>query len=315
MPYTPEQLQQILDLVNSGGEASAVPAALETQAQPQEEYPYDVYRREFEETQKRRSAGRRYIAQQMLAYPKQQEAIEKALRGILDADVPEMKPFEERDNAKYIMSELPRFRQKDDMIRTVRLELEDASKAKDAKEKAARIRTIVPKLVQSIGTGGADALQPAEFILGSPEMTNYFNYTKDKSLNPLSPASLAAFLSDPAISVSQFIEADPDSYIKKIKGIYNNFTKARDEKINDFALMSSPDWVRKTTGLRAMDRFKDAEEPPFGVATPFGTSPGLTVTSGVGQIIAPAQQPVTSGTQQMQAPAGRGSTLYRIVPR
>lgn len=313
MPYTPEQLQQILDLVNSGGQ---VPAAPEAPAQPQEEYPYDVYQRQFEETQRRRSAGKRYIAQQMLANPKQQEAIEKALRGILDTDVPEMKPFEERDNAKYIMSELPRFRQKDDMIRTVRLELEDASKAKDAKEKAARIRTIVPKLVQSIGTGGADALQPAEFILGSPEMTNYFNYTKDKNLNPVSPASLAAFLSDPAIGASQFLEADPDSYIKKIKGIYNNFAKARDEKINDFALMSSPSWVRKTTGLRPMDRFKDAEEPSFGqVITPFGTSPGLTVTSGAGQMIAPTQQPVTSGTQQMQAPAGRGSTLYRIVPR
>lgn len=256
MPYTPEQLQQILDLVNSGG---GVPAAPEAQAQPQEEYPYDVYQRQFEETQKRRSAGKRYIAQQMLANPRQQEAIEKALRGILDTDVPEMKPFEEDARAKYIMSELTKFRQKDDMIRNIRSELEAASKLTDNKEKAARIRTIVPKLVQSTGTGGADALQPAEVVLGAPEMQSYLGWAKSVGIDPTSATGLATFLTDSAIKSAQFLEADPDKYIQKIKGIYNTFAKTRDEKINDFALMSSPDWVRKNTGLKPLKQFSDID--------------------------------------------------------
>lgn len=187
------------------------------------------------------------------------EARRKAYESMIDAKYPELKPFDESAPAKEIMSELSSFRKKDDMIRNIRNELDEASKITDKQEKAARIRTIVPKLVQSTGTGGADALQPAEVVLGAPEMQSYLGWAKSIGSDPTSPITLASFLTDSAVKSAQFLEADPDSYIKKIKGIYNTFVKTRNEKINDFESMSSPAWVRRNTGLKSLKMFDNAD--------------------------------------------------------
>jgi hypothetical protein len=183
----------------------------------------------------------------------------KSMREYLDMKYPEIKPFNEQPAAKFIMSELPSMEKKDDMIRNIRGELEAASKVTDKKDKMARLRTIIPKLIQSTGTGGADALQPAEVILGAPESQTFFTWASATNRDIGSPATWIAFFNDPAVQASQIFEADPDKYINKAKGVYNTFVQTRNDRVDRYRDMSSEKWLKANTGLKSFSKFDDAD--------------------------------------------------------
>ena len=271
MPYTPEQIDQILNAVNAGG--TPQPASRGTVTVPgmeptPEVYPYDAYQQQYSDNQKRRSAGEQYIAQQMLAAPKFAEPISKALKGILDADVPKMQAFEETEPAKSIFSALPDIRRNDRMISNIRNELTAAEKIKDKVDKVDRLQTIVPKLLQSAASGGSDAMQMGEFLLGAPEMQNYSRWATANRME-MGLSSLVKYLNDP--SIKDRFDVNPDSYLSKAKDIYNSIASSRNTILKQFEAQSSPEWVASKTGLKPLELFKSDIEAELGGATPAPT--------------------------------------------
>lgn len=290
MPYTPEQLNQILKAFNSPV-AEAAPdtsvrdlrAPVEPSTQENVEAPppsvYDEYQKKYLDTQKKRAAGELYIAQQMLANPSQQEAIDKALKRVLNADVPEMAAFEQTEPAKKIMERLPAFANKDYVIKNIKKELDAAAKIEDSQEKMQRIFTILPKMIQSAGTGGTDALQPAEIILGLPEAQTIFTWATANKKDLTSPTTWLEITTDPVLKNT--FSANPDAYLKKARGAYNTISSTRNEELNQFERMSSRDWVRKNTGLQLLEQYQDDDlqrvAPRQSAAAAFTTGPGGAV--------------------------------------
>jgi hypothetical protein len=253
----PERPQQ--PVVEAAPQVESRRAVVE-EKQPAALLPEEEHTQQMEDRMRRRAEAMAYINNQVISLPKDMRDITfRSMREYLDMKYPEMKSFNEQPAAKFIMSELPAMDKKDDMIRNIRGELEAASKVTDKKEKMARLRTIIPKLIQSTGTGGADALQPAEVILGAPESQTFFTWAAATNRDISSPATWLAFFNDPAVQGSQIFEADPDKYIKKAKGVYNTFVQTRNERIDRYREMSSERWLKTNTGLKAFSKFDDAD--------------------------------------------------------
>jgi hypothetical protein len=298
MPYTPEQINQILNAVNAGGTpqpASRGTVTVLGMEPTPEVYPYDAYQQQYNDNQKRRSVGEQYIAQQMLAAPKFAEPISKALKGILDADVPKMQAFEETEPAKSIFSALPDIRRNDRMISNIRNELTAAEKIKDKVDKVDRLQTIVPKLLQSAASGGSDAMQMGEFLLGAPEMQNYSRWTTANRME-MGLSSLVKYLNDP--SIKDRFDVNPDSYLSKAKDIYNSIASSRNTILKQFEAQSSPEWVASKTGLKPLELFKSDIEAELGGAAPAPT-------------VAPSVAPAKSESKRIRYEM-RGGTLMRI---
>lgn len=298
MPYTPEQIDQILNAVNAGGTpqpASRGTVTVLGMEPTPEVYPYDAYQQQYNDNQKRRSIGEQYIAQQMLAAPKFAEPISKALKGILDADVPKMQAFEETEPAKSIFSALPDIRRNDRMISNIRNELTAAEKIKDKVDKVDRLQTIVPKLLQSAASGGSDAMQMGEFLLGAPEMQNYSRWTTANRME-IGLSSLVKYLNDP--SIKDRFDVNPDSYLSKAKDIYNSIAGSRNTILKQFEAQSSPEWVASKTGLKPLELFKSDIEAELGGATPAPT-------------VAPAVAPAKPESKRIRFEM-RGGTLVPI---
>lgn len=189
------------------------------------------------------------------------ETRRKAYEAMIDERYPEIKPFNETPPAKLIMQEVPALEKKDDMLQNIREELQAASKISDKKDKMARIMTIVPKLIQSSGTGGSDALQPAEVILGAPESQTFFTWAAATGRDISSPATWISFFNDPKIQSSQLFQADPDSYLKKTKGVYNSLVNTRNTRVDRYREMTSDKWLKTNTGLKLFPKFEDADLP------------------------------------------------------
>lgn len=226
------------------------------------------------------------------------ETRRKAYESMIDAKYPELKPFDDSAPAKEIMSELSSFRKKDEMIRNIKYELDAASKLTDKQEKSARLQTIIPKLVQSTGTGGADALQPAEVVMGQPEMINYLKWARSVGSDPSSPLTLAAFFTDPQVKAGQFIENDPDNYIKKIKGVYNTFVSTRNDTLKQFEDRSSPNWLRRNTGLKPFKMFDDADN--ISAQTPLSAATRAAVEGAPSQISPQQTAPMAPAKQRIK---------------
>ena len=268
MPYTPEQLNQILKAFNSPVAEAApstsirdlrapVEPSMQADTKTPQLSPYDEYQKAYEETQRKRQRGMEYIANKMFQYQDQAEVINKALTGKLNIDAPEMPRFEQTEPAKKIMESLPAFEDRDFIIRNIKKELTDASKIKDPQEKMQRVFTILPKMIQSAGTGGKDALQPAEIILGLPEAQTIFTWATANKKDLTSPTTWLEITTDPVLKNT--FSANPDAYIKKAKAVYNSISSTRNERLNQFERMSSRDWVRKNTGLQLLDQFSDED--------------------------------------------------------
>lgn len=241
-------------------EAAPVATRPVVNTEPQQIFPEEQYNKELEDRNSKRAKAFAYISSQVLQLPKDQREIAfKSMKEYLDQKYPEIKPFNETIAVKSIMAELPAFEKKDDMILNIKGELEAASKISDRKDKMARLRTIIPKLIQSTGTGGADALQPAEVILGAPESQTFFTWAAANQRDISSPATWIAFFNDPAVQQSQIFEADPDKYIKKAKSVFNTFVDTRNERVNRYKEMTSGNWIKRNTGLKLFDKFLDAD--------------------------------------------------------
>jgi hypothetical protein len=267
MPYTEDQISQILSRFNAPSMEAAPATSIQdlrapiepTQAmtEAQQLSVYDEYQKAYQETQRKRQRGAEYIANKMLQNQDQAEIINKALTAKLNADVPEMPRFEQTEPAKKIMESIPSFEKRDFVIRNIKKELEDASKIENPQEKMQRIFTILPKMIQSAGTGGTDALQPAEVILGLTEAQTIFTWASANKKNLYDPMTWVEIKTDPVLSNA--FTADPDAYIKKAKAVYNSISSTRNETLNQFERMSSKDWVRKNTGLQLLDQFSDQD--------------------------------------------------------
>jgi hypothetical protein len=262
MPYTPEQIDQILNAVNASGATQPAPrgsvTVLGMEPTP-EVYPYDAYQQQRNENQKRRSAGMQYISQQMLSNLKSSDAINKALMGILNTDVPEIPEFEKTEVAKNIISEISPLMKTRDMAKIVYKEVNAAEKETDPNKKRERLQSMIPKLVQSSGTGGTDAMQIGEFFLNAPELADYQLWAQSLPGGPSSINNMMVYIADP--KKTGFI-ARPDDYIQKIKGNYNSIAETRNERISELEAASSPEWFKRTSGLKRLDLFKsdiDAE--------------------------------------------------------
>ena len=296
MPYTPEQIDQILNAVNAGGTpqpASRGTVTVIGMEPTPEVYPYDAYQQQYNDNQKKRSAGEQYIAQQMLANLKFSEPIGSALKKVLDADVPKMSAFEETEPAKSIFSALPDIRRNDRMISNIKNELTAAEKIQDKVDKVDRLQTIVPKLLQSAASGGSDAMQMGEFLLGAPEMQNYSRWTTANRMD-MGLSSLVKYLNDP--SIKDRFDVNPDSYLSKAKDIYNSIAGSRNTILKQFESQSSPEWVASKTGLRPLELFKSDIESELGGAAP-----------------APAVAPASSGPKRIRFEMKDG-TMVPINP-
>lgn len=283
MPYTPEQIDQILGLVNTPAETAqpssrGIVTVLGMEPTP-ELTAYDAYQQEYKATQNKRSVGAQYIAQQMLANPKYAEQINKALKGVMDVDVPEMPKFEETETAKSIISALPAIRRNDLLISNIKNELLAAEKIQDKVDKVDRLQTIIPKLLQSAASGGSDAMQMGEFLLGAPEMQNYSRWTTANRMD-IGLSSLVKYLNDP--SIKDRFDVNPESYLSKAKSIYNSLASTRNLILNEFESQSSPDWVARKTGLKRLDLFKSDLESELGQQAP--VQPAATPATGVKRI-------------------------------
>jgi hypothetical protein len=321
MPYTPEQLDQILKAFSSPVAEAApstsirdlqAPVESPVQAEMETSPPsvYDEYQKKYLDTQKRRAAGELYIAQQMLANPGQQEAINKALKGVLNADVPEMPPFEQTEPAKKIMERLPSFANKDYVIKNIKKELDAAARIKDSQEKMQRIFTILPKMIQSAGTGGTDALQPAEIILGLPEAQTIFTWASVNKKDLTSPTTWLEIKTDPVLKNA--FTADPDAYLKKARGVYNTISSTRNDELNQFERMSSKDWVRKNTGLQLLEQYQDDDLQKI-TARPQATA-AFSVGAGGVPIRTEMPQSVQNAAQNLKK-AYRDASGKLIVPK
>lgn len=219
-PYTSEQIEEILRTVNAPKEPFDEKRIAPTEVTKKETTSvYDEYKNKYEDVQKRRAAGERYIAQQMLANPEYADSINKALKGMLDADFPKMALFEETDPAKSIFNALPVIRSRDTLMRAARNELLAAEQVAGKSEKTFRIHLIIPILLQAAGAG-------------SPAPTR----------------------SNESAKVS---EIDPDKQIRQLKGVYNSIAESQNATIQQFEAQSSVDWVLKKTGLKRLERLDE----------------------------------------------------------
>lgn len=120
---------------------------------------------------------------------------------------------------------------------------------------------MIPKLIQSSGTGGTDAMQIGEFLLNAPELVDYQLWAQTLPGGAASVTNLATYLADP--KKSAFI-ARPDDFISKVKGNYNSIAETRNARISEHEAASSPEWFKKTTGLKRLNLFKSDIESELG---------------------------------------------------
>ena len=153
------------------------------------------------------------------------------------------------------------------------------SKIQDKVDKVDRLQTIIPKLLQSAASGGSDAMQMGEFLLGAPEMQNYSRWTTANRMD-IGLSSLVKYLNDP--SIKDRFDVNPESYLSKAKSIYNSLASTRNSILNEFESQSSPDWVARKTGLKRLNLFKSDLESEFGQQAP--TKPTTTPVTGVKRI-------------------------------
>lgn len=191
--------------------------------------------------------------------PSQAETIRGIFKDRLDKMVnPEdLKSFDESASAKVIMPQIDNLAKIRDMSKIVYKEVTAAEKEKDPNKKRERLQLMIPKLTQSSGTGGTDAMQIGEFFLGAPELGDYQLWAQTLPGGAANVNNLMTYLADP--KRSGFI-ARPDDYIEKIKGNYNSIASVRNERISELEASSSPEWFGRVSGLKPLPLFKSSLE-------------------------------------------------------
>jgi len=239
----------------------AQPAAPQEMAQPEQAPMYPERQHEI-----RRQAVQNKIAKaQQNAFrmaqqnPRDRDLIFSTLKQTIDTYVrPEdLKSFDESASAKVIMPQIDNLAKIRDMSKIVYKEVTAAEKEKDPNKKRERLQLIIPKLTQSSGTGGTDAMQIGEFFLGAPELADYQLWAQTLPGGAMSVNNLMTYLTD--TKKSGFI-ARPDDYIEKIKGNYNSIASVRNERMSELEASSSPEWFERVSGLKPLPLFKSSLE-------------------------------------------------------
>lgn len=216
-------------------------------------YPERQARIQSEELKNRRIAAQQWITKAVAANPDHAGLIEARYGAMFKELMPEVKTFDESLAAKDIMSQQPAMIRIDRMIGNIYREISAASKIEDVTAKIDRLQTIIPKLIQSTASGGSDAMQMGEFLLGAPELNNFTRWAAANG-KPLSASSLVSYFADPAIP-NKIIGVDPDAYIKKVMGVHDSIASSRNDDLYKFERQSSPEWVAKNTGLKRLPLF------------------------------------------------------------
>jgi len=241
--------------------AQAQPTAPQETAQPEQApmYPERLH-------EARRQAARDKIAKaQQAAFqmaqrnPRDRDLIFRSLKDSIDTYVnaEDLKSFDESASAKVIMPQLDNLAKIRDMSKIVYKEVTAAEKETDPNKKRERLQLMIPKLTQSSGTGGTDAMQIGEFFLGAPELGDYQLWAQTLPGGAANVNNLMTYLADP--KKSGFI-ARPDDYIEKIKGNYNSIASVRNERMSELEASSSPEWLQRVSGLKPLPLFKSSLE-------------------------------------------------------
>lgn len=216
-------------------------------------YPERQARIQSEELKNRRIAAQQWITKAVAANPDHASLIEARYGAMFKELMPEVKSFDESIAAKQIMAEQPAVIRNDRMINNIYREIGAASKIEDVTAKIDRLQTVIPKLIQSAASGGSDAMQMGEFLLGAPELNNFTRWAAANG-KTLTTSSLVSYLADPSTS-KKIIGVDPDAYIKKVMGVHDSIADSRNSVIDQFERQSSPEWVAKNTGLKRLPLF------------------------------------------------------------
>lgn len=199
--------------------------------------------------------------------PSQAETIRGIFKDRLEKMVnPEyLKSFDESAAAKVIIPQIDNLAKIRDMSKIVYKEVTAAEKETDPNKKRERLQLMIPKLTQSSGTGGTDAMQIGEFFLGAPELGDYQLWAQSLPGGATSVSNLATYLFD--VKRPGFT-ARPDDYIEKIKGNYNSIASVRNERISELEASSSPEWFKRVSGLKPLPLFKSSFESEMERAKP-----------------------------------------------
>jgi hypothetical protein len=299
---TPEQLQAGLQQANYVPIADVpVAAALEPVAapqpnpaaavqEPQKMYPYDAYeaqrKKQMDTVAKGWQSASRYAS---MLPAGQSEAYMSGFKNYVENAFPKMPEFKDTPEAEAVKSHAAQIQKITGMSDTIYNELKDASKILDKTEKISRLQTIVPKLLQSIASGGSDAMQLGEFLIGASELTNFSTYLEEqRSKGLFNVASAAAnFAARPTTraSIMGMLEADPDAYARKAMAINNSVARSINNSIERHEDVTSPEFVKKF-GIGKVKLFPESD-----LADPYELS-----LKGAN---APIQQAIGQGMQTM----------------
>jgi hypothetical protein len=280
MQLTPEEMaafnaqRNAVDTSYSGSGADfgkpqtvqAAPVAPKAESAPQAEqqlYPEQQYELRRRNLQNRIIKANRLTDALIQQNPDYRETLVDMLNRNIKASIPEeqLKSFDESIAAKSIMSEVGNLAKTRDMAKIVYQEIQAAEKETDSNRKRERLQSMIPKLIQSSGTGGTDAMQIGEFLLNAPELVDYQLWAQTLPGGAASVTNLATYLADP--KKSAFI-ARPDDFISKVKGNYNSIAETRNARISEHEAASSPEWFKRTSGLKRLNLFKSDIEAELG---------------------------------------------------
>lgn len=221
-------------------------------------YPEHQAKAQAEELRNRRIAAQQWITKAVAANPDYAGLIESRYGAMFKELIPDVKSFDDSIAAKQIMAEQPAMVRNDRMINNIYREINAASKIEDITKKTQRLQTILPKLIQSAASGGSDAMQMGEFLIGAPELNNFTRWAAANHKD-IGPSSLISYLSDPA-TTKNIIGTDPDAYIDKVKGNYDTIADSRNYQMDRWEKASSPEWLAKNTGLERLPLFKETQQ-------------------------------------------------------
>jgi hypothetical protein len=255
-------------------------AAPQEMAQPEQApmYPerqHEIRRQAVREKIAKAQQNAFRMAQQNL---RDRDLIFRTLKDTIDTYVnPEdLKSFDESASAKVILPQIDNLAKIRDMSKIVYKEVTAAEKETDPNKKRERLQLLIPKLTQSSGTGGTDAMQIGEFFLGAPELADYQLWAQSLPGGAMSVTNLMTYLTD--VKKSGFI-ARPEDYIEKIKGNYNSIASVRNERISELEASSSPEWFGRVSGLKPLPLFKSGLEAEMAGAKPSKLAPDKNIQS------------------------------------
>lgn len=234
--------------------ASVMPTVV-VDAEASKEYPEQLYNKKAEDILNRRKYLYSRINEASSSSPELRDILEKRYKNVFEGSLKPLPDFGETPEGKSIAQFATTYRNTVEPMMTLRGELSDVSKMEDPKEKARRLRGIVPKLIQSVATNSSDALQMNEFLLGAPEMSSYFEWAKANGGHSM--GNLIAYLNNPASA--EIFDSDPDSYLKKAKAIWNNASKSKNFVINGLEEASSPEFLKRF-GIKKIQSLDDADD-------------------------------------------------------